>query len=107
MGDKSQNQYEGPCYPSAYISVVESSSSSMYPQTDKVMQLLEKYNLENPDCKTVSEHSGRSKKQMKEASVPLAEGYEKSLARHGDRMFLKFQKEMAKCPHQILRQVSM
>ena len=97
--------YQGPSYPSAYIRVVEGWASQ--PDSEEVIQLLQKYSLENPECPVMvdqrnrEERGGREgRKQDKSAA---GEGYEVAMPQHRDRAFLKFQKELAVCPQQILR----
>ena len=100
--------YHGPSYPSAYIRVVEGWACRSDDKT--VSELLQKYSLENPECPVVMEHwerkeggrRGRNQARRKMESAG-GERYEIATARHGDRAFLKFQKEVAKCSHQILR----
>lgn len=95
-------QYQGPCYPSAYISTTEEYTAPS--QTSHATQLLERYRLENPDSPRVegSVKTRRGGGRGKEESGG-GERYEKALARHGDGGFLKFQKELSKCPEQIIR----
>lgn len=107
--------YRGPHYDSAYISVVEDSSwyleeaIRLDPQRTQADELLKRYRSENPLSQvTHSEaHSAKSKKKSPSggelSNTGCKEGYEKASAKHGDDTFLKFQKEMSKCPQQILR----
>lgn len=102
--------YHGPSYPCAYIRVVEGWTGRSASKT--VNDLMQKYLMENPECLVTAElqaNSGREREKRKhnkgkKVEVNTAEdGYEKATARHGDKAFLKFQKELAKCPQQILR----
>ena len=104
--------YEGPCYPPAYISTVEENTCS--PQTTEATRLLERYSAENPSYLSgvdVEEgRRGKSKepargKRGKSGGGGGGEQYEKPQVRHGDKHFLKFQKELLKCPQQIIRYV--
>lgn len=100
-------QYQGPCYPSAYISVVQEHSTNS--QSSKVTELLKRYCSENPDCPVAGGHLNGHGRKSRGArgggkSPEGGEGYEKATARHGDRAFLKFQKELSRCPQQIIRQ---
>lgn len=95
-------QYQGPCYASGYISAVE--GCVVCSEETKVAWLLDKYHSENAPVR-----SGRSKGQggrgVKSGGGGGSETYEKAVAKHGDRDFVKFQKELSKCPQQIVRQV--
>ena len=85
--------YEGPYFPPSYVSVHEEPFEDKY--SAKVEELLKKYRKENPDFVPNSDvglkRNGSS------------EGYEKSVAAHGDRTFQKFHKQLARCPDQIVR----
>ena len=109
--------YEGPRYSAAYIRTVEegeSTTSSLDTEADK---LLEQYQLENPDSLVggLNVVGSGGRRHNRGTKVKRAEGtkadtgggekYEKAVARHGDRTFLKFHKELSKCPQQIIRQV--
>ena len=109
--------YQGPYYPASYIAVVEEPEASA---EDK--ELLKKYKSDHPDFdltmnglapeqerrKKEPEHhtSGRKEKGLSRGGATSGgELYEKSVARHGDKMFQKFYKQLSKCPQQILRYV--
>ena len=96
--------YKGPFYKSGYISVLE--QKSLRTEMGEVDKLLEKYRLLNPDCPVMTgQLVGEKSNQVtstKEGGYNR-EGYERASARHGDKVFLKFQKELSKCPQQILR----
>lgn len=103
-------QYQGPCYNSAYVRAMEAVDTQSH--ASKATQLLAHYHSENQDSPiTKGCVSGRSKgrggvKERKSSAGVKSEGekYEKYEARHGDKAFLKFQKELANCPQQIIRQ---
>lgn len=94
--------YHGPYYHSAFVRAMGAQTHSM--ETN----LLAKYQAEYPDSSVSTRcESGRGKGggrvQEKTRSGGGSEKYEKSQARHGDGHFLKFQKELANSPQQILR----
>ena len=110
--------YQGPCYPASYIAVVEEPEAIS--AEDK--ELLKKYKSNLPSFDFTVE--GLPLKQEKRKKEPDrhrsgqrengctrdgassgGEIYEKSVARHGDRTFQKFYKQLSKCPQQILRYV--
>lgn len=104
-----QLQYEGPCYDSAYIRAMGATASQSH--STKAAQLLARYHSDHPDCPQAKGHvSGRSKgakENARHAGMKSGgEKYEKSQAKHGDKVFLKFQKELENCPQQIIRQVA-
>ena len=107
--------YQGPYYPASYIAVVEEPETSA---EDK--ELLKKYKSDHPSFDlTVNglapeeerrkkesncHKSGRKEKGLSRGCATSGgEVYEKSVARHGDKMFQKFYKQLSKCPQQILR----
>lgn len=118
--------YVGPAYPAGYIRVTHSSDGG---QCDinkaKAVELLEHYSVENPDCLLLRTHQtsnnrlssihgkvssrGGAKESNKGRDLKAVtknnsgEAYEKSVAKHGDVAFMKFQKELDKCPRQLLR----
>ena len=107
--DVASVHYQGPCYNSAYIRAVD--IMDIQPHSAKVAKLMAKYHSDNPDfALTKGCVSGRSKGKggVKEKTIAGvkpggSEKYEKSQAKHGDQTFLKFQKELANCPQQIIR----
>ncbi len=111
--------YQGPSYVAAYIRTVEKEEEGDGETTatslvTKAAKLLEKYQLENPDSLSMSDvlsSGGRNQRgtggsKRTEGTKPAggSEKYEKTMARHGDKMFLKFQKELSKCSQQVIRQ---
>ena len=85
--------YNGPYFPSSYVTVLEEPSEPKY--TRKVEELLERYYRENPNFEPTSD--------LKLKGSGSSEKYERSVAMHGDRAFQKFHKQLSKCPDQILR----
>lgn len=103
--------YEGPCYPAGFMSVVEDPGACTAGVV-KVEELLKKYRIDHPNCDLATDQlqdrekgPGRRKGGKKEKAVLNSEGevYEKGAARHGDKTFLKFHKQLLKFPQQILR----
>ena len=99
--------YQGPYYPASYIAVVEEPEASA--EDD---QLLKKYKSDHSsfDDELAPEEgrrkeSDRHKRGRKENGLSRGGGeiYEKSVAKHGDKIFQKFYKQLSKCPQQILR----
>ena len=112
-----KHPYTGPAYPAAYIRVTSSSSS--FRNSKRVSDLLQKYSVENPDCPAIARLTNDKRQRNTQAreekskrkhdggsAASCAEGYEKGVAKHGDAAFLKFQKELAQCPQQVLRLIS-
>jgi len=109
-----QLPYTGPAYPAGYIRVTSSTSENLPTAQDAVREMLRRYSAENPECPVAvrGKESGGGKKKGRgkqsrviDESASSGERYEKSLARHGDAAFMKFQKELGKCPQQLLRYV--
>lgn len=101
--------WSGPHYPAAFLQAVEEPADL---QLDEGMShardLLKKYQSENPEVlKSEPEEvcRGKNLKAINKGKVSGDEGYEKALPKHGDRAFRKFQKQLAKCPQQLLRYV--
>ena len=105
--------YEGPHYPASYIAVVEEPEAIA---EDK--ELLKKcYGSDltvdglAPEEERRKKESDRHKRGRKEnglsrgGSTSGGEVYEKSVAKHGDKVFQKFYKYLSKCPQQILRYI--
>ncbi len=99
------NKCTGDYYPPCYISVIDEPRESAV-EMKKVKELLVKYQRENPDPVQGRESSSCRKKQgakSKNTAERGGEGYEKTIAKHGDRSFQKFYKQMLRCPNQIMR----
>ena len=103
--------YNGPNFQAYHLSVIHEPSEASE-EEDKVKQLLLKYTREKgTDWKEETEEGrGRKRKPLHVSSggsggksARSMEGYEKSLARHGDKVFQKFHKALSRCPHQVLR----
>ncbi len=106
--------YQGPYYPASYIAVVEEPDVSAEDN-----QLLKKYRSDHssfdndfaPEEGRRKKESDRHKRGRKEnglskgGAISGGEMYEKSVAKHGDKMFHKFYKQLSKCPQQILRYI--
>lgn len=106
--------YQGPYYPASYIAVVEEPEASAEDE-----ELLKKYKSVHssfddklaPDEGRRKKESDRNKRVRKENGLSRGgatgggEIYEKSVAKHGDKMFHKFYKQLSKCPQQILRYI--
>ena len=104
--------YQGPYYPASYIAVVEEPEASAEDE-----ELLKKYKSDHsnfddelaPEEGRKRKESDRHKRDRKEnylsrgGATSSGEMYEKSVAKHGDKMFQKFYKQLSKCPQQILR----
>ena len=98
-------QYQGPYFPPSYINVTEEPSEDL-DTLSKVEELLKKYHQENKDGLEMG-ISGEGVKGRKggrsQGTSSSGEKYEKSLAKHGDKVFQKFHKQLSKCTEQILR----
>ena len=103
--------YLGPFFPPQFIRVTEAVTTDSDPvATAKVQALLQKYQQEHQDIFHDS-IPGRSSTMRKQASASgssagsrgQGEGYEKVIAKHGDRTFQKFYKQLLKCPEQVMR----
>ena len=110
--------YQGPYYPASYIAVVEEADAIS--AEDK--ELLKKYKNDLPSFDFTVNGLAPEQEKRKKASDRHKSGrkengysrdgassggeiYEKSVARHGDKTFQKFYKQLSKCPQQILRYV--
>ena len=118
---KTPSLYKGPYYPASYIAVVEE------PETLGAgdHELLKKYESDHPffdftmtglaaQQKARKKESGHHKSRRKEKDGYSKDGasgsgemYEKGVAKHGDKAFQKFHKQLSKCPQQILRYVTL
>lgn len=107
------SQYLGPFFPPKFIRVVEAVATDFdTAENAKIQALLQKYQQEHQDIFDENV-PGRSSTKRKQASASgsrtgassrsQGEGYEKVVARHGDRTFQKFYKQLSKCPEQIMR----
>lgn len=89
--EQSTPSYIGRHYPSFYINVQIANDNS---EDDILMtrakELTSQYYQGQDEGRIVSNNG---------------EGYEKATAKHGDHFFLKFKKELSKCPHQLIRYV--
>lgn len=105
--------YLGPCYPAGYVCVVEEPDSA---DTVEVQKLLKKYKNNYPNCDFTVAPEGEGGKESKHRKsgqrekssrhgdhINGGEAYEKGVARHGDKTFQKFHKQLSKFPQQILR----
>jgi hypothetical protein len=80
------------------------SMAAQHHTSKDITQLLVKYQLDNPDCPLMKgRDSGKGSSVDGKRSRGGGEKYEKPHAKHGDRMFLRFQKELSNCPQQIVR----
>lgn len=100
-------QYQGPSYAAGYVRVMEAKAPA---PSHQVTSLLARYCSDNPDSPVTTTNGGCAKDlegtgRQKQCAGGGGGGekYEKSRARHGDKVFLKFQKELANCPQQIIR----
>ena len=108
--------YHGPYYPASYIAVVEEPEASV--EEDK--ELLKKYKRDHSSFDITmdglaSEEEGRKKESdyrksgrkenglSRGGAASGGEVYEKGVAKHGDKVFQKFYKQLSRCPQQILR----
>ncbi len=105
--------YHGPCFPPSYLNVIEEPSedeSLAY----EVKELLRKYRQESseevvevdqvgPPRQRKGRRERKRNDQRQKSAVPGGEGYERSFAKHGDKVFQKFHKQLTKCPQQVLR----
>ena len=108
------SSYEGPYYPAGFMSVVEDPGACTTSAV-KAEELMKKYRSDHPNCDLATNRlviqqdqekgSGHHKGGIKEKAVSNSEGevYEKGVARHGDKTFQKFHKQLLKFPQQILR----
>ena len=105
MQTAATSHYKGPHFPPSYVRVIEEPSEDAHTAT-KVKELLERYRRENDT--TVNDFSDFSLKSKKgqtrlDSRAGGGEVYEKSVARHGNKTFQKFHKQLSKCPQQIMR----
>jgi len=77
------DQTKIPCIPSHYVQVIEEP-------------------MEYHDCKELAKKIVSSVSNCGSSSV---EAYEKTITKHGDKMFYKFHKRLGRCPEQVLRYV--
>ena len=104
--------YSGPYYLAAFISVVEEPEIDAHEDE----RLLKKYKIEplngdfssEAEWKKVNTHNGGHRQRGKagrrgDAASAGGESYEKGVARHGDKTFQKFHKNLSRFPQQILR----
>ena len=110
------SSYQGPYYPAGFISVVEDQGACTA-STVQVDKLLKKYRSDDPNSDLTEDGvviqqgggkgSGHLKGGKREEGVSCGtregEAYEKGVARHGDKTFQKFHKQLSKFPQQILR----
>ena len=95
-----------------YMNVVEEPTASNDSDQQKVEELLQKYKMENEEHfeglllsgdaakRGTQENSGGNDKRAQGSGN---ERYEKTVAKHGDRLFEKFKKRLSLCPNQVLR----
>ena len=84
------NPYSGPYYPSSFINVFAEKDIFYKPtsiQSDTAHSDLSNDNTDNSQYK---------------AGFTVEE-YEQSIVSHGDKTFMKFKKQIDKCPNQIVR----
>ena len=87
---KLNNPYTGPSYPSSFINVFAEKDIFCKPtsiQSDTAHSDLSNDNTRNSHC---------------EAGFTVEE-YEQAIVSHGDKAFMKFKKQIDKCPNQIVR----
>ena len=90
--------YHGPRYDSFYINVFEEQSLTHdSSDMDHAYELLQEYNRTSENGITGREQSTGS---------GGGEVYERATANHGDTTFLKFHKQLSKCPRQVIRLVT-
>ena len=106
--------YQGPYFGSFYINVINEPSADEM-MTEQVEELLQKYGKENMEewrdpRREDYERSGKRKPSRGgsggaggKRGADGGERYEKTVAKHGDRVFQKFHKVMSRCSNQILR----
>lgn len=106
--------YQGPYFGSFYINVINEPSADEM-MTAQVEELLQKYGKENVeewrDPRGEDYERGGKRKPSRGGSggadgkrgADGGERYEKTVAKHGDRVFQKFHKVMSRCSNQILR----
>ena len=107
--EDSEVHYLGPFFPPQFIRVTEAVTTDLDPvSAAKIQSLIQKYQKEHQEI--LDDHiPGGSSTKRKQASAlgtggrGHGEGYEKVIARHGDRAFQKFYKHLSKCPEQIMR----
>lgn len=108
----SPSSFSGPHFKPLYLNVLNEPSG--HDDLDKAKELLVKYRDENSgndifdvvvpshsDVKKTNSHNSKVKHCSNQCSG--LEIYEKTVAKHGDRTFHKFQKTLARCPEQVLR----
>ena len=96
---QSNGGYEGPKYPSFYINVFENPEVSFYDEYfTRAQGLMSSY---RGDLFEGGGGGGKTTEPGRE--VGRNEVYESSVAKHGDKTFQKFQKELSICPEQIIR----
>ena len=106
--------YTGPHFPPGYLQVIEEPTEYLAAEFTYAKNLLKRYQRDNPDVeRTLSEtapdldedktRKGCKRKGGGKVSHSEAEGYERVTPKHGDKAFQKFQKQLAKCPQQLLR----
>lgn len=79
-----RDQTEPPCFPSYYIQVIEEP-------------------VEFHDSKELAKKAGDS---IINCGSSSSETYEKTITKHGDKIFYKFHKRLSRCPEQVLRYAS-
>lgn len=106
--------YQGPYFGSFYVNVINEPSADEM-MTAQVEELLQKYGKENVeewrDPRREDYERGGKRKPSGGGSggaggkigADGGERYEKTVAKHGDRVFQKFHKVMSRCSNQILR----
>ena len=95
---QSNGGYEGPKYPSFYINVFENREVSFYDEYfTRAQALTSSYRGD------LFEGGGGGRETEPGREVGGSEVYESSVAKHGDKTFQKFQKELSICPEQIIR----
>lgn len=106
--------YQGPYFGSFYINVINEPSADEM-MMEQVKELLQKYGKENVeelhDPRREDYERGGKRKPSGGGSggaggkrgADGGERYEKTVAKHGDRVFQKFHKVMSRCSNQILR----
>ena len=111
VGVVATQSYRGPYYLAAFISVVEEPETSAF----EAEKLLKKYKIENHATMEIEtgwnekkvrdsgRHQRRKPGRHGDTTSVGGEAYEKGLARHGDKTFQKFHKQLSKVPQQILR----
>lgn len=101
---------KGPHFDSFYLNVV-SEPLSGHKDNQQAEKLLQKYRLQNQENEPTDylekSHSYNSQaRSLQDGSTSEwtgGDGYEKTVAKHGDKTFEKFKKALSRCPNQILR----